>query len=76
VLEEISDKEHEERKFRLIIGSYAGSLNALIELMILLVRRGTIKPLVLNRFSINQLKEVLLYMLKDEKILGKGVVNP
>jgi D-arabinose 1-dehydrogenase-like Zn-dependent alcohol dehydrogenase len=75
VLEEISDKEHKERKFRLIIGSYAGSLNALMELMILLVRRGTIKPLVLNRFSINQLKEVL-YMLKDEKILGKGVVNP
>ena len=73
--EEISDKEHKERKFRLIIGSYAGSLNALMELMILLVRKGTIKPLVLNRFSINQLIEVL-DMLNYEKILGRGVVNP
>lgn len=73
--EKISDKEHKEKKFRFIIGSYAGSLNALMELLILLVRRGTIKGLVLNRFSLYHLIEGL-HMLKDEKILGKGVVNP
>jgi alcohol dehydrogenase, propanol-preferring len=61
------------RAYRLI-GSYAGSLNDLIQL-VSLARRGIIKPLVSNRFNLNQATEAL-QMLKGGKIVGRGVINP
>jgi NADPH:quinone reductase-like Zn-dependent oxidoreductase len=37
--------------------------------------RGIIKPVVSNRFNLNQATESL-QMLKDGKIVGRGVINP
>lgn len=56
------------------IGSYTGTLNDLIEL-VSLARRRIIGPLVSNRFKLNQATEAL-QMLEDEKIVGRGVINP
>src|SRR5437588_4471177 len=61
------------RAYRLI-GSYTGSLSDLIEL-VSLARRGVIKPVVSNRFKLDQATEALT-MLKEGKILGRGVINP
>src|SRR5215213_7917308 len=61
------------RAYRLI-GSYTGTLSEMIEL-VSLARRGVIKPLVSNRFKLNQATEALT-MLKEGKILGRGVINP
>jgi alcohol dehydrogenase, propanol-preferring len=61
------------RAYRLI-GSYTGTLNDLIEL-VSLARRGVIKPVVSNRFKLDQATEALT-MLKEGKILGRGVINP
>ncbi len=61
------------RAYRLI-GSYTGSLNDLIEL-VSLARRGIIRPVVSDRFKLNQATEAL-QMLKDGKIVGRGVINP
>jgi propanol-preferring alcohol dehydrogenase len=57
-----------------LIGSYTGSLSDLIEL-VSLAKRGVIKPVVSNRFKLDQSTEAL-QMLKDGKILGRGVINP
>jgi alcohol dehydrogenase, propanol-preferring len=57
-----------------LIGSYTGSLSDLIEL-VSLAKRGVIKPVVSNRFKLNQATEAL-QMLKDGKILGRGIINP
>jgi alcohol dehydrogenase, propanol-preferring len=57
-----------------IIGSYTGTVSDLIEL-VSLARRGVIKPVVSNRFKLDQATEALT-MLKDGKILGRGVINP
>ena len=57
-----------------LIGSYTGSLSDLIEL-VSLAKRGIIKPVVSNRFKLDQATEAL-QMLKDGKILGRGVINP
>jgi len=57
-----------------LIGSYTGSLSDLIEL-VSLAKRGVIKPVVSNRFKLDQATEAL-QMLKDGKILGRGVTNP
>jgi alcohol dehydrogenase, propanol-preferring len=57
-----------------LIGSYTGSLSDLIEL-VSLAKRGVIKPVVSNRFKLHQATEAL-QMLKDGKILGRGVINP
>ena len=57
-----------------IIGSYTGTISDLIEL-VSLARRGVIKPVVSNRFKLEQATEALT-MLKDGKILGRGVINP
>ena len=57
-----------------LIGSYTGSLNDLIEL-VSLAKRGQIKPVVSNRFKLSQATEAL-QMLKNGKILGRGVINP
>jgi propanol-preferring alcohol dehydrogenase len=61
------------RAYRLI-GSYTGSLIELIEL-VSLAKRGVIEPVVSHRFKLSQATEAL-QMLKDGKILGRGVINP
>src|SRR5438067_627178 len=61
------------RAYRLI-GSYTGTISDMIEL-VSLAQRGVIKPLVSNRFKLNEATEALT-MLKDRKILGRGVINP
>lgn len=61
------------RAYRLI-GSYTGSLSDLIEL-VSLAKRGVIEPVVSHRFKLSQATEAL-QMLKDGKILGRGVINP
>jgi alcohol dehydrogenase, propanol-preferring len=61
------------RAYRLI-GSYTGTLSDMVEL-VSLARRGVIKPLVSHRFKLNQATEALT-MLKEGKILGRGVINP
>jgi alcohol dehydrogenase, propanol-preferring len=61
------------RAYRLI-GSYTGTLSEMVEL-VSLARRGVIQPLVSNKFRLNQATEALT-MLKEGKILGRGVINP
>lgn len=61
------------RAYRLI-GSYTGSLSDLIEL-VSLAKRGVIEPVVSHRFKLSQATHAL-QMLKDGKILGRGVINP
>jgi propanol-preferring alcohol dehydrogenase len=61
------------RAYRLI-GSYTGTLSDMTEL-VSLAKRGVIKPLVSNRFKLDQATEALT-MLKEGKILGRGVINP
>jgi propanol-preferring alcohol dehydrogenase len=46
----------------------------LIEL-VSLAKRAVIKPIVSNRFKLDQATEAL-QMLKEGKILGRGVINP
>jgi propanol-preferring alcohol dehydrogenase len=57
-----------------LIGSYTGTLSDMIEL-VSLARRGVIKPVVSNRFKLDQATDTLT-MLKEGKILGRGVINP
>ncbi|MDW0282751.1 MAG: zinc-binding dehydrogenase, partial [Nitrososphaeraceae archaeon] len=57
-----------------LIGSYTGTLSDMTEL-VSLAERGVIKPLVSNRFKLNQATEALT-MLKEGKIVGRGVINP
>jgi len=61
------------RAYRLI-GSYTGNLNQLTEL-VSLAKRGIIKPVISNRFKLNQATEAL-QMLRDGEIVGRGVINP
>jgi alcohol dehydrogenase, propanol-preferring len=57
-----------------LIGSYTGSMNDLIEL-VSLAKRGIIKPVISNRFRLDEATKAL-NMLKNGKILGRGVINP
>jgi alcohol dehydrogenase, propanol-preferring len=57
-----------------IIGSYTGTLNDMVEL-VSLAKRDIIKPVVSNRFKLDQAGEAL-QMLKDGKVVGRGVINP
>jgi len=57
-----------------IIGSYTGSLEDMVEL-VSLAKRGVIKQVVSKRFKLDQAGEAL-QMLKDGKIVGRGVINP
>ena len=57
-----------------IIGSYTGSITTMIEL-VSLAKRGVIKPIISNRFKLSQATEALT-MLKNGKILGRGIINP
>ena len=61
------------RAYRLV-GSYTGSLNGLVEL-VSLAKRRVIKPLVSNKFNLEQATQAL-QLLKDGKILGRAVINP
>ena len=57
-----------------IIGSYTGSISEMVE-FVSLAKRGVIKPVVSERFKLEQATEALR-MLKDGKIIGRGVINP
>jgi alcohol dehydrogenase, propanol-preferring len=57
-----------------LIGSYTGSITDLIEL-VSLAKRGVIRPIISNHFKLNQATEALT-MLKNGKILGRGIINP
>jgi propanol-preferring alcohol dehydrogenase len=61
------------RAYRLI-GSYTGTINDLVEL-VSLAKRGVIKPLISNRFKLDEATQALT-MLKEGKIAGRGVINP
>ena len=56
-----------------IIGSYTGTLSDMVEL-VSLAQRDVIKPVVSNRFKLDQAES--FQMLKDGKIVGRGVINP
>ena len=57
-----------------IIGSYTGTIHDLIEL-VSLAKRGLVKPVVSNRFKLDQATEALT-MLTKGKIIGRGIINP
>lgn len=57
-----------------LIGSYTGSMSDMIEL-ISLAQRNVIKPVVSNKFKLDQATDALT-MLKQGKIIGRGVINP
>jgi propanol-preferring alcohol dehydrogenase len=61
------------RAYRLI-GSYTGSLSDLTEL-VSLAKRKIIKPVVSDKFKLDQATEALS-KLKDGEIMGRGVINP
>lgn len=57
-----------------LIGSYTGNIAQLAEL-VSLTRRGVIKPLVSDKFNLEQATEALS-RLKEGKVVGRGVINP
>jgi alcohol dehydrogenase, propanol-preferring len=57
-----------------IIDPYTGSISEMVEL-VSLAKRGIIKPVVSERFKLDQAREALS-KLKDGKITGRGVINP
>jgi propanol-preferring alcohol dehydrogenase len=57
-----------------LIGSYTGTLTGMVEL-VSLARRGVIKPVISNKFKLDQATEALTD-LKAGKIIGRGVINP
>jgi alcohol dehydrogenase, propanol-preferring len=57
-----------------LIGSYTGNIAQLAEL-VSLTRRGVIKPLISDKFNLEQATEALS-KLKDGKIVGRGIINP
>jgi alcohol dehydrogenase, propanol-preferring len=57
-----------------LIGSYTGTLTDMVEL-VSLARRGVIKPVISDRFKLDQATEALSN-LKAGKIIGRAVINP
>jgi alcohol dehydrogenase, propanol-preferring len=57
-----------------LIGSYTGNIAQLAEL-VSLTRRGVIKPLVSDKFNLEQATEALS-RLKGGKVVGRGIINP
>jgi propanol-preferring alcohol dehydrogenase len=57
-----------------LIGSYTGTMTDMVEL-VSLANRGIIKPVVSERFKLDQATEALS-KLKEGKIVGRGVINP
>jgi propanol-preferring alcohol dehydrogenase len=43
--------------------------------LVSLAKRGVIRPIVSNRFKLNEATEAL-EMLKDRRIMGRGVIDP
>jgi alcohol dehydrogenase, propanol-preferring len=62
-----------QRAYKLI-GSNGGTLSDLTEL-VSLAQRGVIKPVVSDRFKLDQATEALS-KLKAGQIIGRGVINP
>ncbi len=57
-----------------IQGAYTGNYNDFVEL-IELAKKGTIKQVISERYSLNQSNEAL-ENLKQRKIIGRAVINP
>ncbi len=57
-----------------LIGSYTGTLTDMVEL-VSLAKRGIIRPVVSDKFKLDQATEALS-KLKQGKIIGRGVINP
>jgi propanol-preferring alcohol dehydrogenase len=57
-----------------LIGSYTGNLADMVEL-VSLAKRGVIKPVISERFKLEQATEALS-KLKDGKITGRGIIKP
>jgi propanol-preferring alcohol dehydrogenase len=57
-----------------LIGSYTGSIADVTELLSL-AKRGVIRPVVTDRFKLNQATEALS-KLKEGEIIGRGIINP
>jgi propanol-preferring alcohol dehydrogenase len=57
-----------------LMGSYTGTMADLIEL-VSLAERGIIKPIVSDRFKLEQATEAL-EKLKAGQVIGRGVINP
>ncbi|MGI0014516.1 MAG: zinc-binding dehydrogenase [Nitrososphaera sp.] len=57
-----------------LIGSYTGNLTDMVEL-VSLARRAVIKPVISDRFRLDQATDALTN-LKAGKIIGRGVINP
>ena len=57
-----------------IQGAYTGSYTDLVELLEL-AKKGTIKPIVSKRYSLDQATDALTD-LKARKIVGRAVINP
>jgi alcohol dehydrogenase, propanol-preferring len=49
-------------------------MSDLIEI-VSITKRNIIKPVISNRFRFDE-ATIVLRMLKDEEILGRGVINP
>ena len=56
-----------------LIGSYTGTITDMVEL-VSLAGRGVIKPVISDRFKLDQATEALSN-LKAGKIIGRGVIN-
>lgn len=57
-----------------LIGSYTGNIKDMVEL-VSLAKRGVIKPVISDRFKLDQATEALS-KLKGGEIVGRGVINP
>ena len=57
-----------------IQGAYTGNYNDMVEL-IELAKKGTVKPVVSQRYSLDQANDAL-ENLKQRKIIGRAVINP
>ena len=57
-----------------IQGAYTGNYNDMVEL-IELAKKGIIKPVVSQRYSLDQVNDAL-ENLKQRKIIGRAVINP
>jgi propanol-preferring alcohol dehydrogenase len=57
-----------------LIGSYTGSIADVTELLSL-AKRGVIRPVITDRFKLNQATEALS-KLKEGEIIGRGIINP
>lgn len=57
-----------------LIGSYTGSISDVTELLSL-AKRGVIRPVITDRFKLNQATEALS-KLKEGEIMGRGIINP